>query len=157
MTAEVVLSTYLDASADEVWEHATKPRVLHYVASPMIAFEAINPPAFPERWETGDYLCAMKLAGVLPIGQQVIGISYPPAEGGKRFLRDDGHSASIKRWDHWVTIEPEGEGTRYEDRLTLDAGWRTPVVAAFARSFYSHRQARWRELVASGFRYGDGS
>ncbi|MEO1040714.1 MAG: hypothetical protein AAFX52_00345 [Pseudomonadota bacterium] len=152
MTSTVVVTALFDASSDDVWHAATASSTLHHVAAPMVLFEPVNPPSLPARWEDGDYLCALRLFGFLPIGQQVIGISYPPPEGETRFLRDNGHSASIKRWDHWVSVTPEGNGTRYQDRLEIDAGWRTPVVAAFAKAFYTHRQARLRKLVTGGLR-----
>ncbi|MEM6913962.1 MAG: hypothetical protein AAF511_08285 [Pseudomonadota bacterium] len=151
MTSTVAVTTYFDAPADEIWQKATATSTLHVVAAPMVTFQPVDPPSLPVRWEDGDYLCALRLFGFLPIGQQVIGISYPPPEGETRFLRDNGHSQSIKRWDHWVSVTPEGEGTRYEDRLEIDAGWQTPIVAAFAKAFYTHRQARLRKLAAGGF------
>ena len=53
-----------------------------------------------------------------------------------------------------ITIEPTGDGrSAYEDRLDIDAGWRTPFVAAFAKAFYAHRQRNWKKLVDSGFVY----
>jgi hypothetical protein len=33
----------------------------------------------------------------------------------------------------------------------IDAGMLTPLVAAFARLFYAHRQKRWRALAKNGF------
>lgn len=155
MTETVVVTNHFDASPDLVWEHVRTPRLLQQVAAPLIEFKPIDPPVWPERWEVGDYLCAMKFYGVLPIGRQTISISFPEPEGETRFLRDNGHSAMIRKWDHWLSVTPEGNGTRYEDRLTLDAGWRTPFVAAFARVFYRHRQARWQKLIAGEFRQGE--
>jgi hypothetical protein len=147
MSREIVTSTHLAAHPDKVWEAVQTTRLLRYVSAPLVTFEAVDPPSFPEVWSEGEHLCALKLLGTLPIGEQVIGISYPPAEGQRRFLRDNGRSAGIRRWDHLITIEPEDGGTRYTDRLILDAGWRTPIVAAFAAQFYEHRQARWRKLI----------
>jgi len=37
------------------------------------------------------------------------------------------------------------------DRVHIDAGMLTPLVAAFARLFYAHRQKRWRALAKNGF------
>jgi hypothetical protein len=155
VTAIVPISTHLAAPPDKAWLEANTTRLLRFVSAPMIRFAPIDPASWPERWEDGEYLCSMRLGGKLPIGRQVIAISRPAPEGDRRFLRDDGRGSGIRRWDHLITIEPDGEGTRYEDRLEVDAGLRTPLVAAFARRFYAHRQARWRKLVASGFDYGD--
>ena len=63
--------------------------------------------------------------------------------------------ALIRRWDHLITIEPAGpRRTRYTDWVEAEAGLLTPLVWAFARVFYAHRQRRWQRLVAHGFRYG---
>ena len=57
-------------------------------------------------------------------------------------MRDDGHSAFIERWNHLMSVEPDDGGTRYTDRIEIDAGIATPIIAAFARRFYAHRQKR---------------
>lgn len=154
MTAVVEIATLLDAPPDRVWAEVQRPALLMFVAAPMVRFRPVDPPTLPEVWADGPHLLAMSLRGVVPLGVQTIDISRPPPEGGVRFLRDDGHSASIRRWDHLITVAPDGDGTRYADRVEIDAGWRTPIVAAFARRFYAHRQARWRALVAAGFDHG---
>ena len=151
----VTLRTRLPAPADLVWAGVNTPRVLAEVSKPLIDFRPIDPPVWPDTWPDGEALAAMRLFGVLPIGRQVIGISRPPPEGEKRFLRDDGRGGAmsgIRRWDHLITVEPDGDGTAYEDRVTVEAGLRTPLVAAFARRFYRHRQARWRALAADSAR-----
>jgi len=63
-------------------------------------------------------------------------------------LRDNGYSALITTWDHWITVEPDGErGTRYRDEVEVKAGLLTPFVWLFAQVFYRHRQRRWRALA----------
>ena len=153
MTRTIVVTTLIDAGPDVVWREVGTTRLLRFVTSPLISFSPVEPITWPDVWEAGEYLCSMRLFGFLPIGRQVIDISFPPPDGDTRFVRDNGRSASIKRWDHWISISPKGEGTRYEDRLDLDAGWRTPIVAAFAKAFYIHRQARLRKLAARQFSY----
>lgn len=150
----ITISSILDAPVDRVWEEVGKPQLLHYVARGWLVFEPIDPPAFPERWEARQYRVRMKWRGFLPVGEQIIGIEFPEPRDGRYFVRDNGRSDSIRKWDHLITIEPTGDGrTAYEDRLDLDAGWRTPFVAAFARAFYAHRQRRWARLIDNGFDY----
>ena len=95
----------------------------------------------------------MFLFGFIPLGWQAIVISLPEPRGNTRFVRDNGHSPLIRRWDHWITIEPseDGKRTRYTDTVEVEAGLLTPVIAAFARVFYAHRQRRWRALARTGF------
>lgn len=151
MPRRVELTTYLPCSPDEAWQRVQTSALLHHIAAPMLRFVPAGEP-FPERWLPGSYRTGMLAFGVLPMGEQTIGIEIPPADGERRVLRDNGHGQLIRRWDHWIFIEPEGEGTRYTDRVDIDAGLLTPFVALFARVFYGHRQKRWRALAASDFR-----
>ncbi len=65
-------------------------------------------------------------------------------------LRDDGYSALISKWDHWITVAPDKDGgTRYSDEVEVSAGALTPFIWAFAQIFYWHRQRRWRGLAKS--------
>ena len=84
----------------------------------------------------------------------MVGLETQPMRGEVWSIRDNGHGAMIKTWDHMIEVAPDGDGTRFTDRVTVDAGWLTPFVALFARVFYRHRQRRWRRLIANGFDYG---
>lgn len=149
----VTLTTYLNAPADRIWDEVKKPRLLMFVAHPVLRFKPVDPVKLPDQWEDGDYVFDLKWHGVVPLGKQVISISRPAAEGDLKLLRDNGHSALIKRWDHLISVKPEDDGTRYTDRIEIEAGVITPIVTSFARRFYSHRQRRWQRLVTSDFDY----
>jgi hypothetical protein len=95
----------------------------------------------------------MSLMGFLPLGWQTIRIEYPPVQGATRALRDNGFGPLIRKWDHMIEVSADARGTRYTDRVTIDAGALTPLIVIFARYFYAHRQKRWRRLVAHGFDY----
>ncbi|MFQ6548292.1 SRPBCC family protein [Aestuariibius sp. 2305UL40-4] len=149
----VEVSTHLAATPDRVWDEVRRPALLLHIAAPLVRFEPVDPPTLPEQYAEGDYRMAMRLYGVVPLGEQVISISYPEPQNGTRFIRDNGYSDTIHRWDHLISIAPEGTGTRYADRIEIDAGWRTPALVAFAHLFYRHRQKRWRQLIARDFAY----
>ncbi|WP_152612992.1 hypothetical protein [Tateyamaria sp. ANG-S1] len=141
---------------ERVWAEVQKPELLHFVAHPILKFHPVNPDQFPPRWHQGDYVVSMFWRGICPIGRQTISISHPRAPEGTRIIRDNGHSALIKRWDHLITLQADGSGTRYTDRVVIEAGLLTRPVTMFAKSFYTHRQRRWRLLVDSGFSYATG-
>ena len=149
----VEISTHLDAPVEKVWDEVNRPQLLMFVAHPILHFEPIEPAHLPDQWADGDYLFQLRWRKMVPLGKQVVSISRPVMDGTSRRLRDNGHSALAKRWDHLISVEPDGNGTRYTDRIEIDAGIATPVVAAFARRFYSHRQRRWHKLVESDFQY----
>ncbi|MEL7187923.1 MAG: hypothetical protein AAGK17_00105 [Pseudomonadota bacterium] len=153
MTARIVqLTCTLDCTPDNAWEHVQTSALLHHITQPLIRFRPQGQP-FPAIWEPGEYRAWMFLFGFIPLGWQAIAISKPKSDGKARFVRDNGYSPLIKTWDHWIMIEPsaDGEKTRYTDKVTIDAGVLTPVVALFARIFYGHRQKRWRSLARSRF------
>ena len=149
------LSTILACPADRVWAEVLRPRLLDYVAHPVVRFTAVDPPQFPEAWRPGEYVVAMRLFGVLPLGTQTIGIRLPPpVRPPEHVLHDAGRSRLIAVWDHRITVAPAGaEATRYTDALRIEAGLPTPLIWAWAQLFFRHRQRRWRRLVANGFDY----
>ncbi|WP_379553121.1 hypothetical protein [Qipengyuania sp. DGS5-3] len=162
MTRIVELTSTLDCTADEAWHHVGSSALLHHITHPLIRFVPTKATPFPERWTEGEYRAWMLLFGVIPIGWQAIRISFPDTDErgtsteNTRYLRDNGYGPLIKRWDHWIEIAPEvdktsGEKTRYTDRVYIEAGLLTPLIAAFARIFYGHRQRRWCTLASDNF------
>jgi hypothetical protein len=150
--AEVALTTLLDCSPVEAWGWVRAPALLQHISHPLIRFTPDRGNLLPEVWEPGEYRLWLHLFGRIPLGWQAVVITFPEPSQTTRFMRDNGYSPSIRRWDHWIEIAPAcGGKTRYTDRVTIEAGWRTPLVAAFARQLYAHRQRRWRALARSGF------
>lgn len=147
------LSTILACPADRVWAEVLRPRLLDYVARPVLRFSPVDPPEFPEVWRSGEYVVAMHLFGVVPLGTQTIGISFPPpVRATERALHDAGRSHRMAVWDHRITVAPvDATTTRYTDTLRIEAGLLTPPIWAWAWLFFGHRQRRWRRLVANGF------
>ena len=84
----VDFSTMLTCSIDEAVSHLKTPRLLEFVASPLVRFLPVRPPVFPEVWSTGEYSVALRLFGVVPFGKQAIVIARP------RHDRRRGHGAN---------------------------------------------------------------
>ena len=150
----VDLSTTLPCPYDRVVALVKTPRLLQYVAAPMVSLTPVEPAAFPDTWTTGTYWVQLRLFGFLPFGKQAIVISMPLTTHGFE-LRDAGHSALIKVWHHMITVDPTSSGTLYRDRVEVRAGVLTPFIWAFAQLFYRHRQRRWKALASRGLSYGD--
>lgn len=149
---QVDLSTVLDGELHEVMSHARTTRLLRFVAHPLIRFTLIEPRAWPISWAEGTYRVGLRILGLLPFGEQAIVISYPGSADGF-VMRDNGHSALVKRWDHTISISSAAGKNLYRDVVTIDAGLLTLPVWLFAQVFYRHRQRRWRLLARRGFRY----
>ncbi|WP_179380119.1 hypothetical protein [Jannaschia marina] len=56
-----------------------------------------------------------------------------------RLIQSREHNPQVRRWDHTLTVEPEGDGALWRDLVVLDAGWQTPLTARFCRHVYGHR------------------
>lgn len=149
----IELETFLPAETAIVWDHILQPRLLSFVAKGMLTFKPIDPEIFPERWSVGQYRVQKYLVGLLPIGWQDIGIEFLPDQGRIQRIRDNGRGWLIGTWDHIIEVEPADGGTRYVDRVKIEAGLLTPLVVVFARRFYVHRHRRWQKLIAANFDY----
>ena len=148
----VTLTTTLACAPGEAWTKVRTSALLLHVAAPLIRFTPKGGKAFPALWEPGEYRAWMWLFGFMPVGWQAVVISEPAPQGETRFIRDNGYGPLIRRWDHWIEISPGPDGsTIYTDRVAIEAGLLTPLIAAFARVFYAHRQRRWRQLAETGF------
>lgn len=152
MAATVELATHLACTPDEAFAAVQRSALLDHVAAPLIRFAPRGRP-FPEKWVQGEYRASMFLFGIIPLGWQAVVITLPEPSGDVRFVRDNGYGPLIRKWDHWIAIGPDpfGHGTRYIDQVTIEAGVLTPIIAAFARVFYGHRQRRWRALARGRF------
>ena len=117
----VDISTILDCSIDEAVTHVKTPRLLKFVAAPLVRFVPVSPRVFPAVWSTGEYLVALRLLGVVPFGKQAIVISMPATETGFT-VRDAGHSAIISTWDHLITKHGLTAITDAEGTFAADLG-----------------------------------
>lgn len=148
----------MDAKPERVWKELHRPKLLEYVAAPLVVFNPVAPESFPERWEEDEYRVAMLLFGVVPLGEQTICISRVRVDDadGEQFyqLRDDGTGQLVSLWNHQISVRETSDGkTVYTDEIEVKAGVLTPVIWLFAAIFYRHRQRRWRKLVANDFGY----
>jgi hypothetical protein len=147
---KVSLSTRIAMSPDEVWQKVQTPELLMHIAAPLVRFELLEPADATNFSASDRFLVRLTLFGFLPFGAQWIvpSVHVDDAAPWPKRLRDNGHSALIETWDHWITVEPDGEGgTRYRDEVEVKAGLLTPFIWAFAQIFYRHRQRRWRALA----------
>lgn len=147
---KVDLSTTIDLSAEAVWAELQTAPLLMHIAWPLMRFVPLGNEPLDTFKPGGRYLVKLRLFGVLPFGAQWIVTSVHMPESGEwpKRLRDDGHSAMIRKWDHWITITPNPDGsTDYKDEVEISAGVLTPFVWTFAQLFYRHRQRRWRGLA----------
>lgn len=149
---KVSRSTHIALKPETVWAEVQKAGLLQHIAWPLVRFIPVDDAAFESFRPGGRCEVKLRLFGIIPFGTQWIVTSMHDADGTDwpKRLRDNGHSALIFRWDHWITVMPEPNGgTHYSDDVEVSAGALTPFNWAFAQIFYWHRQRRWRGLANS--------
>ncbi|MCM0000221.1 MAG: DUF3703 domain-containing protein [Erythrobacter sp.] len=142
-------STHIALKPDTVWAEVQTAGLLQHIAWPLVRFEPVSSTSFDRFRPGGRYEVKLRLFGIIPFGTQWIVTSLHEADGTEwpKRLRDNGHSALISKWDHWITVTPDPNGgTRYSDEVEVSAGALTPLIWAFAQIFYWHRQRRCRGL-----------
>ena len=147
---KVALSTCIEMPPETVWAEVQALRLLSHIAWPLMRFVPVGDEPLEVFKPGGRYQVRLRLFGILPFGTQwiVTSIQEPDSGDWPKRLRDNGYSALVSKWDHWITISSGGAGgTHYSDEVEISAGIMTPFVWAFAQVFYWHRQRRWRGLA----------
>lgn len=141
----ITVSTELDAPADVVWPAATTPHAFVHVAKGMLRFPAAEHLDRP--WRVGDEVRGWTLLfGVIPFS--IHRLSVESIDDQRRRIMSDEGGGMIRTWRHELLTTPLGDHRcEYLDRIEIDAGAMTPLVAGFAAIFYRYRQRRWRALA----------
>ncbi len=141
----ITVSTTLEAPADVVWPAATTPHAFVHVAKGMLRLPAAEHLDRP--WRVGDEIRGWTfLFGVVPFS--IHHLSIESIDERNRTIVSDEGGGIIRSWRHEITTTPLGDNQcQYVDRIDIDAGPVTPLVAAFAAVFYRYRQRRWRGLA----------
>lgn len=119
----ILLKLVIDCSPDVAWKALRSPEVFRAVSFPLTTFESLEPGGFPETWPAGEHPVLGRAFGLIPIGEQVIDISYPVRRDGVRAVVDAGWGVSgpltvVTGWEHTMTVAPApGDRTLYRDQL----------------------------------------
>lgn len=138
-------STSLDASADAVWAAVKTPSAFRTVTGGLLAMPAIR--RRQDEWREGETVVGwVFLFGFLPFSRHHLHIVS--IDESTRTLSSREFGGLITMWNHDIEVSPiDATSCRYRDRIDIDAGLVTPVVALYARWFYRMRQRRWRVLA----------
>jgi ligand-binding SRPBCC domain-containing protein len=141
----VTVSTLLDAPADAVWAAVQRPSSFLAVTRHLLSVPALR--GRTEPWREGETVRSwIFLFGVIPFSYHHLTVAS--IDDGRRILRSDERGGPIRFWRHDIEVRPVSPTRcRYEDRIEIDAGALTALVAAYAHVFYRLRQRRWRQLA----------
>lgn len=142
----VSVRSTLDAPADVVWSAVKTPHAFVHVARGMLRFPAAE--RLDRPWQVGDDIAGWTLLfGFVPFSKHRLTIES--IDDDRRELVSDERGGAIRTWRHELIVtEIDGDRSGYEDRIQIDAGPLTTVVAAYAAVFYRYRQRRWRSLAS---------
>lgn len=141
----------LPAGFADLLETLRRPAFMVATAAPLVELRSAEPEGFPSRWLGGPHRLTLRLFGRIPLGQQVMNLSWPASRQGQAQLHDTGHSPLIKRWDHRIMIKDMGNGSSsFSDTLDIDAGPLTPIFWLAAQILLSHQKRQLVKLVQQG-------
>jgi len=136
-------TTILPVSRDRVLEELKKLETLQYIARPYATFEPVLNTG--NVWKTGvTSSYRFRLFGLIPFGTHHIHI-IRMGDTGISSMEGNEH---VRVWNHDIYLTPLDDArTRYTDKITIHAGWKTPIIWLWANAFYAHRQKRWAALL----------
>jgi len=138
-------SSLLATSSDSAWYAATTVTAFKLVTRGVLRFPAVA--KREGRWRQGEVAHSwVYLFGVLPITRHRILVDELSDNTRTLVTREGG--GLIREWNHTIIVVPVDANTcEYRDRVEIDAGVFTPIVAAYARWMYRTRQRRWVQLA----------
>lgn len=144
-TLTVTRTTHLEAPAATIWEAARTPRAFVTVTRGLLRYPVVEGRTDP--WQQGEEVVGwLWLFGLVPFSRHRLAVAR--IDEDSMLLTSDERGGLLRSWVHDIVVEPvDDRRCRYTDRVTVDAGWATLPVAAFAWWFYRVRQRRWRRLA----------
>jgi len=138
-------TSVLPSSRKVIFEKLLELGTLQYIAFPYATFTPLDVKS-SFKWGVGTTSSyKFKLFGFIPMGIHTIKI--------ERFDEQTGVSSKegnkfVPVWNHEIFLEEiDKTHTKYTDKVTINAGWKTFFVGLWANAFYAHRQRRWKKLL----------
>ena len=150
-----MLKFELDCSVGAAWAALRSPKVFRAVTTPFLTFSSLDPEGFPDSWDAGDHHVKVRGFGVIPLGEQVISISYPDRGTDVRIVQDtgggvEGAVALVTYWHHRMAVSPLPNGkTLFRDKLVFDVGPITLLTWPFVWLFWQWRGYGIRRFAPS--------
>lgn len=134
MTRTLTFDHSYPVDPDRLFALVTDLDTLDAVTKPWVQFHHL--PSGPVK--AGQVIdVAVSFLGLLPARPYTMRIVF--CDGQTRRMRSEESGMGALRLLHTVAVLPETGGARLIDRIEIDAGWKTPTVAALAWLSY-----RWR-------------
>lgn len=121
-------------SPDRLWALVTDYDALGTVMRGLMSFDGLP----NRRARAGDaFDLRVRLFGILPA--RPYRIELVQFDDDAMILQSRETGMGVRQWAHRITVTPHQGGARLTDRIDIDAGWKTPIVAAFAHHLLRRR------------------
>lgn len=153
----ILLKFVIDCDADAAWRAVHSPRAVAELYGPLMQLEPVAPSGLPATWGPGSEVAVrLSLAGVVPLGTQVIHASDRRVGTDVRIFRDSGIPltgplASLDVWDHQMAVAPapgDPSRTLWRDRLVI-GGRAAPALWPVLWSTWQWRAARIKAMAST--------
>lgn len=144
--ARLQVTSTFPAAPERVWWLLLRKETFLYITRGMMSFQ--DSETWPETLMEQDVSLSLRLR-LFDFGLWMPHhIRFVEVDPERRVIQTREQGGMIRLWGHRMTLEPDGAGgTRYTDRVDLEAAVLTPFVWLFARAFYRHRHRRWQEWL----------
>lgn len=147
MTRTLTLTHDYPAPARAVWDIATDMESYREAMGRLMAFDGL-PSGTIEEGQRVDL--RVSLFGIMP--WQDYSMTVEACDHDAMTFQSDEHGAGVRSWRHHLSVEDTAHGSRLTDRVEVDAGWKTPLFALWARVVYRARhKPRLRMLENRGW------
>ena len=151
---KITASATLPVDIDTAWEMLHTPAVFKSVSSPFTIFREKPGHPLPDRFVPDtDSTVRVFAGGIIPLGKQIIRLEDSVESPDHRHTTDVGHGVSgmlgmLKNWRHRMSLERRTDGqTQFNDQLTVNASWQTPVLWLGFSVFWRWRAMRLRQIA----------
>ncbi|MFY9211105.1 MAG: hypothetical protein WAO69_08265 [Aestuariivita sp.] len=144
MAAELLVTAIYAGDPDEMFEKASSFADMIEVTKRISTYEGL--PALP-MVAGRTYKTNVKVFGLVETKDYAIRIDTLCKQS--RRMQSSEHGDKIKSWKHTLDVLPHRDGSVWIDRVSIDAGAMTPILARYARFMYLHRHKHRNAQSAS--------
>jgi hypothetical protein len=146
--SKLTVSSEIQIDIDKAWRKVKTSALLNFVTQGKVKFKPSGG-QFPEIWKEGETVSTkMFVYGFVPFGG-LHSLYFEKIDKASKTLQTKEWDDSAKVWNHKITLAKLTDTTiMYEDEIIIYGGVLTGFITWWAKSFYKHRQKRWK-LVAT--------
>lgn len=145
---QLTVTSEIAIDIDKAWRKVQTSALLSFVSHGMVNFKPVGG-QFPDSWKEGETISTkMFVYGLVPFGG-THSLYFEKIDKENKILQTREWDNSAKVWNHKITLRKLTDSTIiYEDEIVIYGGVLTGFITWWAKSFYKHRQKRWK-LVAT--------